>query len=129
MTRGHGRRGNGSSRHAVYDQITDFGSGPDVIEFQGDGIVVSGQQMAVEDAVALLDPAATILEIQDAMIEANTTDDALAYAMLGANTYILFESASASDEFDPDQDVFIEVQGVTAGFDFNSDVLIVDLVV
>ena len=91
--------------------------------------MVSDQQMAVHDAVAALDPAATVLEIQDAMVEANTTNDALSYAMLGDNTYVLFEADGASNEFDPDQDVLIEVQGVTTGFDFNSDVLIVDLVV
>ena len=114
---------------AVYDQITDFGTGPDVVEFQGEGIVVSDQEIAVMAAVAGLDPAATIAEIQGAMVEANTTDDALAYAMLGSNTYILFEADGASDTFDPETDVFIQLTGVATNFNFASDVVINDMII
>jgi len=106
----------------VADVITDFLVGTDKLRFSDVSAVASGQQAAVQAAVTPLAAGASDLQIAQAMAAANATNQGVAFAVFGGNTYVLFEAAGGATGTASD-DVFIKLAGLTNLPTFAADVL------
>ena len=106
----------------TFDEITDFVSGTDKLQFSNVVDVVSGQQTAVQAAVTALAAASTAAQIATVMATANTTNLGVAFAVFGGNTYVLFERTGGSTGVITD-DIFIKLSGVSTLPTFAADVL------
>ena len=113
----------GANAAAVADVITDFVAGTDKLQFTGVAEVVSGQQTAVQTAVTALAAGSTDAAIAEAMVAANNTANGVSFAVFGGNTYVLFETTAASNDFVLADDVFIKLTGVTTLPTFAADVV------
>lgn len=116
-----GDNANGAS-FGTFDEITDFTTAVDKLQFSGVVDVVSGQQAAVQTAVTALAAGSTAAQIATAMATANTTNLGVSFAVFEGNTYVLFETAGASTGVVAD-DVFIKLTGVTTAPTFAADVI------